>query len=691
MHRTCPLVACIAALFPAALSAQDWNTADARALVERAVARRAEIRADTGLRDYRARAHGFVFFLGQLGEGLEEPPRLVKSDQLVLEVYWKAPGLSKQRIVGWRDRIDLPTDIRYHRDHLGIVQNNFGNRIRLGHGDEVRDVPHPLAPNGLELYDFAMTRAVTIGLPQQTVRVWEVLVRPKSLDEPRVIGGLFIDVETAELVIFRFSFTRSAYLDDTLEDISIVLENSLWNRRYWLPRRQEIEIRRRTAWLDLPARGIIRGRWEIGEYQLNQGLSDTLFRGQEIVAAPVAVRDTFSWPEPLDIMIRETAGPAMTFDLEEVRAEIGAVAGSHAISGLATARPGVGSVSDILRFNRVEGLAVGAGWLFRPGGGPTAIRTSASYGFGDRRLKGTVSVRYRGGRFSVEVRAARKVTDVGDEIVTAPVLNSLLAQEAGRDYGHYALADIAALTVRRDFGPRRAIVLSLGLERTANMEVVATPARGTFEANPNPPLGAGTYGFFRLRLERRVPELTVRGGVGAEIEIEGGERAGTALPVLAGGPARYLRVRGSTRIQILLGATDLVARGWAGWGSQGLPAYRSFVLGGRGTLVTQGFRALGGRYGALGRLELRRRVPFPALPLGPFLSTGRQIVVAPFVSAGWAGGAMNGMTWEPSTVQPELGVALEWFHRLFRIEWAVNPDGDMGLVLDLGRDLWGIL
>ena len=114
-------------------------------LVSRGIAHRAERQADSSLRDFRVRAHGFVFFLGQFGEGLAEPPRLVKSDELVLEVYWKAPNLSKQVIIGWRDRADLPTDIQYHRDHLGIVQNNFGDRIRLGQGDEVRDVPHPLS------------------------------------------------------------------------------------------------------------------------------------------------------------------------------------------------------------------------------------------------------------------------------------------------------------------------------------------------------------------------------------------------------------------------------------------------------------------------------------------------------------------------------------------------------------------
>src|SRR5712692_5581353 len=131
------LLVALALVAPVASAAQTWNSDSALALVARAIALRSHAAADSSLRDYKAQAHGFLFFLGQLGEGLGEPPRLVKADQLELEVYWKAPGASKQRIVGWRDRAELPTDINYHRDHLGIVQNGFGKSIRLGDGDEV--------------------------------------------------------------------------------------------------------------------------------------------------------------------------------------------------------------------------------------------------------------------------------------------------------------------------------------------------------------------------------------------------------------------------------------------------------------------------------------------------------------------------------------------------------------------------
>ena len=71
-------------LLPATGTAQDWNGDSALALARRAIDRRAHAAVDTALRDYKAQAHGFLFLLGQFGEGLTEPPRLIKADQLEL-------------------------------------------------------------------------------------------------------------------------------------------------------------------------------------------------------------------------------------------------------------------------------------------------------------------------------------------------------------------------------------------------------------------------------------------------------------------------------------------------------------------------------------------------------------------------------------------------------------------------------
>ena len=226
------------------LNAQTWNDSRTRALVEQATERRARQIADTALASYKAAAHGYLTFLAQVGEGFTEPPKIVKADELALEVYWRAPNLSKQLIAGRRDTLLFPTDINYHRDHLGIVQNNFPSIIRLGDGDEVRDVPHPLSADGLNEYDYAVRDSLQIRLGPRTLEVYEVRVRPKDDREPRAVGAVYIDRESGEVVRMAFSFTRAALRDKELEDVSVVLENGLIEGRFWLPRRQEIEIRR---------------------------------------------------------------------------------------------------------------------------------------------------------------------------------------------------------------------------------------------------------------------------------------------------------------------------------------------------------------------------------------------------------------------------------------------------------------
>ncbi|UCD23284.1 MAG: hypothetical protein JSW51_09525 [Gemmatimonadota bacterium] len=669
------------AVLPRLTVAQQWNNDSTMAIVNRAVERRATVRSDSGLRDYRSRAHGFVFFLGQLGE-LEEPPRLIKSDQLELEVYWKAPGIAKQRIIGWRNRADLPTDIRYHRDHLGIVINNFGDLIGLGHEEEVRNVPHPLSRDGLRLYDFALVDSQTIRTPQRVVQVYQVKVRPKDVEAQRVIGTLYIDVDQAELVRFRFNFTRNAYVDDTLEDITIVLENSLWDGRYWLPVRQEIEIRRRSSVLDLPARAIIRGRWEIDSYEFNTDIPDPIFRGPTIVAAPEAVRDTFQWEVSLDAAIREVSDPAMTFDLEEVRAEVRQLAQDQVLTGLATSKVGANSISQLVRFNRVEGLALGLGWIFRPGGGAVRLYAWGSYGFSSRRFRGRVELSRRFGRITLGLRGSAVTQDVGDIMVISPALNSILAQEVANDYGDYFFLKRGTLLAELEVGTRSTLKMEVGAENTSNMQVQATPATGQYRANPE--LGSGSYGVGSLGFELRSSGFVHGKGVSGSITVEGG----------VGDETSYARVYGQGKGLFSVGATDLVLNLWAGAGTRELPAHRSFVMGGRGTLIPDPFRQWGGRQAVLGGLEWRIQVPFPAVPLGPYTSTDNRITLAPTLAAGWTGGTLvQAVPWQSSgNVRPVIGLGLEWFHNLFRVDLAFSlRDTHFGIVFDVNRDLWSIL
>ena len=665
-------VALLLLIVPARGSAQDWNNDSALALARRAIERRARAAVDTALRDYKAQAHGFLFFLGQFGEGLTEPPRLVKADQLELEVYWKAPQLSKQRIVGWRDRAELPTDINYHRDHLGIIQNNFGTAIRLGEGDEVRDVPHPLAPGGMDVYDFALGDTSAIVLSQRAVRVVALRVRPKRFTDAAIVGTLFVDVESAELVRMAFNFTPKAYLDPQLEDVSIVLDNALLDGRFWLPYRQEIEIRRRATWLDIPARGIIRGRWEIDGYVFNIGLAASWFRGEEITALPKPARDSFPWPGPLSAAIQDIAEPVRENDLQQVRTEVSRIAGRRALTGLKRQRLGARSLSDLVHVNRVEGLAAGAGVVWRTPDDGFEFRALGSYGFADGAGKGIFALTSADG---LELAAYRQVRDIADAPVIAPMLNSLAAQEFGDDDGDYYRATGVRFGVRVAIGARGEWHFVAARERVASLAVRAAPATGRYR--PNPAVTDGDYTTAALTLRRRSEGFAVRRDVAGEATLEFGEH--------------YTRASASGHLLIPLGPSRILTRLQVGLASRDLPAHRAFVLGGRGTLLGDGFRDWGGRRAALLHIEWRTPVPFIRLRAGPARTPG-SITLAPYAAWGWAAEPVALTPWRATPgSRVTVGLGAEWLG-LFRLEAGYGLETRLvHVAFDVTRDFWDIL
>jgi hypothetical protein len=662
------------------LAAQTWDSPDALALVRRAVAQRAAVEADSVLRSYRTRAHGFVFFLAQVGEGLTEPPRLIKADELDVEVYWQAPNHSKQVVSGWRDGAFLPTDIEYHRDHLGIVTNNFGDVIRIGEGDEVRDAIHPLSRAGPAAYRYALGDSLTIRAAGGDVTVREVRVRPRSFSRPLVVGTLYLDGETAELVRFRFSFTPAAYLDRQLEDITIVLENGRFENRWWLPFRQEIEIRRRASFLDFPARGIIRGRWEIADYDLNVGMPAEVLEGPAIGGLRRSRPDDSTWGTPLSEAIADVAAPVNRQDMDALRVEVERIAGSRALGGLPSSRLATGSLSDIAHVNRVQGLALGFGGVLGIQGSRIQVRPRVGYGTSDQRITGGLTLSAGSGGTQVSLGAERQVRDLSDLPVISPALNSLLAQEAGDDYGDYVLLNSFTAGIRHRISGRTSLALEAGLEESRSVGVESSPATGSYRANPR--LGAGTFRLARVALERASAGIAVRQDLQGRLALEGGE-----------GPGEYLRATLEGRWLRTFGPGQLLTRAYLGAGTERLPAYRSFVLGGRGTLLGEPFRAYGGRTAALAHVEWRFEAPFPALALGSFASTGRRLTVAPFVAAGWAERPLSGLPWEGTDgVRPVAGIAVEWLMRLVRLEVGVGlRDGRVGFAVDVNRDWWAIL
>jgi len=690
--------------------AQEWNEARTLTLVRLATERRAQQLADSGLVDYQAIAHGYVTFLAQLGEGFREPPKVVKADELALQVYWRTPNLSKQRIVGRRDTTLLPTDIQYHRDHLGIIQNNFPAIIRLGDGDEVQDVPHPLSPLGITEYDFALTDSLRITIPGRVIGVYEVKIRPRDDREPRVIGAIYLDRDNAQVVRMALSFTRAAFLDKQLEDLFVVLENGLVGTRFWLPRRQEIEIRRTATWLDYPARGIIRGRWEIGDYELNQGIPLATFAGSEIVNAPEAVRRMHTWPSAniLDSLPPDIRSTTTAEEVRRVQAEVRALVREQALRRARGSVLAARGVSDFVRFNRVEGVAFGAGLSWQLGRG-FGVSARARHGLADERTKTRFELTWQNAA-GVEARAhyANSLTDAGDLAERSLLVNSLAAQETGSDYTDpYGLESIGgggSLT----FGSSR-LSLDVARERHRAVNVNAQAASGTFEAT----IPAAPLALWRgaLRLDRP----TSLGRFGLEFRGNGELRVsaadGRALPVCAGPCTATTVTRGSFTLEVERPTRDMrfVSRtfGAAAVATGNLIAQELVFLGGPVSAPGYSYHSLVSDRAASQHIEWHIPVPFPAIAIGRFGKAPARAMLVPHGTLVWlhqpdievgilrSGGSVpspDPLRPRETGLYPSIGTSMIVAFDLLRFDVSRGlRDGRWVFSLDLVRPFWSIM
>jgi hypothetical protein len=308
------------------------------------------------------------------------------------------------------------------------------------------------------------------------------------------------------------------------------------------------------------------------------------------------------------------------------------------------------------------------------------LRPQIGYGTSDHRVTGGLTLLAGSGATQLSLGAERRISDLADVPVISPALNSLLSQEAGDDYGDYVLLHSVTAGVRHRISGRTSLSLDAAVEESRSVGVRSSPANGSYR--PNPPLGAGAFRVVRAAVERASGGIAVHQDLQGRLALEAGE-----------GTGEYLRATVEGRWLTSAGPGQLLTRAYVGVGTDRLPAYRSFVLGGRGTLVGEPFRAYGGRGAALAQVEWRLEVPVPAIPMGSFASTGRRLIVAPFLAAGWADRPLKGLPWEGTDgVRPVAGIALEWLMRLIRLEAGMGlRDGTIGVSIDVNRDWWGVL
>ncbi len=624
-----------------------WNDTRVLDLVQRGEALRHSTVVDTAFRSYRALARGYVYFFMDRPD--TDQRTLIKADQLAVNVYWEAPDHTHQSIVGRRDEKVLPTSIRYHLDHLTVVQDDFGDYIRLGNGDEVSRVLHPLGPRAEAFYDYLLADSLTLryGGDSRQVRVYEVRVRPKNPDAPGFVGSVYLDRENGAIVRMTFTFTPASYVDPYLDHIRIALDNALWLGKYWLPYRQEVELRRELPALDFSVGSIIRGRWEIGHYEFNPDLPRSLMVGAKVTIAPT--RDLASYPFERSLFSDlDQDGLAPTPSLASIRAEAQQVLRRHYLGGLSASRLRIPSFSDALRYDRAEGLFVGIGGEQRMA---DVARLSATGGYSVGRRRGSGSVSLSGGPAPIVATLQGywdSLRDLGPVPGSSGAVNTLSTLIFSRDFLDPYFARGVGLTLSGGDGRS-------GTRLTFRWEDQRS-ARKVVDGGERPvlPIEEGI-----LRAVDGVVDGSVPGEGSGTLKVTAGSLEGRTFATVLGSSRWRLRREGQ-------GGWHGDVSALAGAASARAPVQSLYFLGGRSTLPGYPFRSFAGDRFWLLRATVTHPLLQPWAGVRAFAAVGQSRLGARTLPVGWAAHDSDG----PRT---SVGVGLS-------LAWDV-------LHLDLGRGL----
>ncbi len=663
-----------------------WNAPAVLELVELGRQARRTLALDGELETYRALTEGHIYFFVDPEEGERS---LIRVDQVAVELQWQAPDLVRQRIVGERSETRLPVqEFRYYLDRLTLVQYGFGDEIQVGSGMDVAGVPHPLGPLPLldparAPYDYRIIDSLSLRLPGEAepLRLHEVEVRPRDPAAPGILGSLVLDRATGSIVRMDFTFTPGSYVDRRTDRIQVEVDYGLWEGRYWLPNRQLIEVRREVPELDIGIGTVIRAVLRVGDYELNVPLDRELALVPPVTWAPESVRRGHPFTEGLMAGIeRDGLAEIRTrTDPREIRAQAVELLRNRPPSGLSPLRFHLPRASSALRYNRAEGLALGAGASWRPSAA-LRLRVHAGYAFGPSTPTARLALDgVTAGQRGWELRATHaEIRDLGLRPGSDPLVSSLGALVRAEDYldPFEVSGGVLALTLADTRGWMSRLEAGWERHRPARETEGSAPLDNARTFRPVRPVADDAFGRLDAEL-RRTLDWPAGGRGTLALGLEGlTGNAGTGGALRAGARARWADPDGSRELE-----AGALLRGWAG---DPLPQGHR-LMGGRNTLPGYPFRAWSGRHLAL-------------LEVGGVTDLhGPLVRLRGGLAAGWAGGADPELAelWEaPGSrgIRPSasLGLGLGW--DLVRLDLARGlRGGEWQLLVSVDPRWWNQL
>ncbi|UCC73461.1 MAG: hypothetical protein JSV86_02550 [Gemmatimonadota bacterium] len=661
--------------------------AQAQDVVE--LARRRHNRPDSTLHNYRSRLNTLVSVA--LTSDPLAPPNLLVASELASAVAWERAGGLQVKMLGQRYVTSFGPEAEAGLDFSRpwFVATAPGDSLRLLGGIDIptRAAVHPFAVGAELYYAYEVGDTVTLYVADRQVDLVEVKVTPTRGDESLVVGSVWVDGATGDVGAMQIRFVGRRLWGDDEEgaewanrfvSISASLQQGLWDRRYWLPHQQEVELMVRIPFIGNSALPII-FRNEFDLYEINTGehiawtSPDSMREGIDRSTTyedggtlwlragrridPDEVPDSTSgesarrrqstkvsagpaqggWEiirPPEDSLLayaewqRPLATPASELTLpsaEELERRARAL--SNDIVGRKLFVIQYDRLPDFIRYNRVESLALGLAVRYDiPRRAFWSVAGGFSFGFADLEPKGRLDVRYDAPGVRAELAGYSELHVAGTTLSDRKRAfgNSLRALILGRDDADYYRASGAALTYDTRWSwfrgrLRLAFEDHQSVERNTDIAIPGIWQDSVFQLNP--PADEGTFWRGDAEAIIYVGDWTRPTGRG---QLTFGAEVGSDADSLD-----YVQPRVGLEGKVDLGkvaAVAIAARG--GWTAGDAPVQRLWRIGGLETVRGFTHGTLRGESYWTGRIEVAHIRPI-----------WRPVI---FADVGWAG---DGSDW----------------------------------------------
>jgi hypothetical protein len=552
---------------------------------------------------------------------------------------------------------------------------------------------HPLAPGADTLYRFQSGDTLTLSLPDgRRLLTVQLDVLPREADVHRISGTLWIEPETGALVRAVYQLSRELDVMRDIPEVRaedeagefdmvpgilkpwtftmdlVAIEYSLWDFRVWLPRSMRLEGEVKVGIMKMPIAFDLSYEMEsvVLEDDLDEPVSPTLeerhfesrAEAMEFLASLLTDPNGVSY-EPLEDVTRSSGGRESRFlvpqdmtVLEEshhlpppIWADAPGFASDDELEDMVRTLADLPAVPmqgipwdanwgwarhDLLRYNRVEGPAIGGRFEAEFGSfmGPVNFEASGFFGFGDLEPKAKLTFERRSVLRRVAISGYQDLRPTNPQGRYLGLGNSLYSLLFGRDDGEYYMATGADLVWRSPEADRESFRFRAYAERQDSVGVetnfsLVHAFNSDWDFRPN---------IVADRVEEVGGELTLTPWwgsdpmapqVGLELYGQGGAWRHPDSTSITGD---YFRAGATLRVAIPLADTSwrvgLEAGGGSTWGDA--PRQRNWFLG--GPLSLRGYEAsvLSGTSFTRGRMEVARTFP-------------QAVTISAFGDAGWAG------------------------------------------------------